>query len=401
MKILYVSSVCSPKILDTIFDSSIIKPGQAVQKFHRLLIEGLSKHKTICQVEVLSSLPVTPKGNPKRFWNLPNEYWKEIRFQYIPFINLPIIKHLFVFIYAFFKVIFWHFFNLKKEKVIVCDILNVSIVWATFFASKLVGQPIAVIVTDLPIFMLSNDTKLSFIKKAYLKTASFVLHRFDYYIGLTRQMNEVVNPFDKPFLVMEGLVDSELLLKQKDLSPENKKRILLYAGGIYEKYGVKNLIEAFMTLPQNDLELHIYGSGDLELEMLKYGELDARIKYFGVVHNSLVVTRLEKALILINPRPTTEEFTKFSFPSKNMEYMVSGTPLLTTKLPGMPTEYYEYVYLFEDVSVEGISKTLNTLVSKSDSELLNFGNKAKHFVLNNKSNVIQSKKIINFLKVNK
>jgi glycosyltransferase involved in cell wall biosynthesis len=401
MKILYISSVCSPKILDTIFNTSLIKPGQAVQKFHRLLLEGLSKNFDTCQVTVLSSIPVSPSGHKKKYWNLPNDFWKGIQFQYIPIINLPIIKHFFVFIVTFFKVIFWHFSNFKKEKIIVCDILNVSIVWATFFASKLIGQPIAVIVTDLPIFMLSSTTKISFAKKSYLKIASFILHRFDYYIGLTKQMNDVVNPYNKPFMVMEGLVDSDISFEQDPLSVKNGKRIFLYAGGIYEKYGVKNLIEAFMLLPQNDIELHIYGSGDLEIEMVKYCKLDPRILYFGVVNNSTVVKRLEEALVLINPRPTTEEFTKFSFPSKNMEYMVSGTPLLTTKLPGMPVEYNEYVYLFEDESITGISKTLNFLLSKKDEELRSFGNKAKQFVLSKKSNVMQAKKIIDFLKINK
>jgi glycosyltransferase involved in cell wall biosynthesis len=135
--------------------------------------------------------------------------------------------------------------------------------------------------------------------------------------------------------------------------------------------------------------------------MVKYCKLDPRILYFGVVNNSTVVKRLEEALVLINPRPTTEEFTKFSFPSKNMEYMVSGTPLLTTKLPGMPVEYNEYVYLFEDESITGISKTLNFLLSKKDEELRSFGNKAKQFVLSKKSNVMQAKKIIVFLKINK
>ena len=45
MKILYISSVCSPKVLEYIFNTAIIKPGQAIQKFHRLLIEGFSKTK--------------------------------------------------------------------------------------------------------------------------------------------------------------------------------------------------------------------------------------------------------------------------------------------------------------------------------------------------------------------
>ena len=34
--------------------------------------------------------------------------------------------------------------------------------------------------------------------------------------------------------------------------------------------------------------------------------------------------------------------------------MVSGTPLLTTKLPGMPMEYWEYVYLFDNEKLEDL-----------------------------------------------
>ena len=211
-------------------------------------------------------------------------------------------------------------------------------------------------------------------------------------------MNAEVNPYNKPFLVMEGLVDSKIVNNGESTSLRKTKRILLYAGGIYEKYGVKNLIEAFMLLKARDVELHIYGSGDLENVMPEYCSSDSRIIYYGVVRNTTVVDRLVEATILINPRPTTEEFTKFSFPSKNMEYMVSGTPLLTTKLPGMPSEYFDYVYLIGDETVLGISGTLEYFLSKPANELIHFGKKAQKFVLKNKSNEIQAKKIIDFLK---
>ena len=397
MKILYVSSVCTPKVLEYIFNTSEIKPGQAVQKFHRLLVEGLATNNSSCQVEVLSSLPVAPRSHKKIWWNLPDDSWKGVHFRYISFINWAIIKYFFVFWITFFKVMFWRFSNQKEERIIICDILNVSIVWATFLACKLTRQPIAVIVTDLPFFMVSKGKKLSLFKKVYLKINSFVLHRFDYYIGLTEQMNVIINPIGKPFLVMEGLVDAELKIKE---SNEKTKRVILYAGGIYEKYGVKNLIEAFIELKAKEIELHIYGSGDLENKMAQYCEMDNRIIYHGVVNNSIVVKRLEEATILVNPRPTTEEFTKFSFPSKNMEYMVSGTPLLTTKLAGMPKEYYDYVYFIEDESAAGMRSMLECLLAKPNEELSLFGKLAQQFVLNYKSNEIQARKMIDFIKNN-
>lgn len=397
MKILYISSVCTPKVLDYIFETSTIKPSQSVQKFHRLLIEGFAKYVDLCQVEVLTSLPVSPSGHKKIIWNIQDDKLNGIPFHYIPFINLRILKHIVVFFITFFKVCFWILSNRKNEKVVLCDILNVSVVWATFIACKIGRQNIAVIVTDLPFYSVLNFDQESFLKRTYLKISSFLLTHFDFFIGLTQQMNEVINPYSKPFMVMEGLVDSKIFPNIKASTLKEKKRIVIYAGGIYEEFGVKKLLDAFVRLKGDDLELHIYGSGDLEKEMPKYSAIDSRIVYHGLVNNSLVVQRLVEATVLVNPRPTTEDFTKFSFPSKNMEYMVSGIPLLTTKLPGMPSEYNDYVYLIEDESVEGIHKVLANLFSKTEEELRKFGYQAQSFVLKNKSNEIQGKRIIDFL----
>lgn len=395
MKILYLSTFCSQKFIDKIFDSSKIKPGQAVQKFHRLLIEGFAKNSEICEVELLSSVDVAPNTHDKRWWNLPNERWNGIDIHYVPFLNYSVIKHFFVFYFTILYVMIFAWRNRKQKSVIICDILNHSMAWGAFIAAKILGHKMVVIVTDLPMFM-GNQEKKSIFEKLYLKISSFVLHRFDFYIGLTKQMNEVINPFNKPFLVMEGLVDGVI---QSDDSKKNKgdKKILIYAGGIYEKYGVGNLIRAFMQTTIENTELHIYGSGDLEDQMLEFCRKDKRVCFFGVVKNEVVVEKLENATLLINPRPTDEEFTKFSFPSKNMEYMVSGTPLLTTKLLGMPKEYYDYVFLIQDESVKGIKKMLNEILCKSDNELRCFGNKAQEFVIENKSNVAQCKRILDFL----
>jgi glycosyltransferase involved in cell wall biosynthesis len=306
-------------------------------------------------------------------------------------------KHFSVFAFTFFKVICWCIQNRKEDKIVICDILNNGIVWSTFIACKLIGQKMLVLVTDLPEMMVRSEDNQKTLKKAVIALSMYVLHRFDYYVILTEQMNEIVNPKKKPFLVMEGLVDGEIEMSDNKLPFKKQKRIFLYAGGIYEKYGVKKLIEAFMLLEADDLELHIYGSGDLEKQMVSFCQKDNRIKYFGVVSNNVVVDRLKEATLLINPRPITERFTKYSFPSKNMEYMVSGTPLLTTKLPGMPKEYNKFVFLIDDESVNGISEKLDLLLSNQMDEFEDMGMKAKRFVLDYKSNKMQAKNIIDLL----
>ena len=122
-----------------------------------------------------------------------------------------------------------------------------------------------------------------------------------------------------------------------------------------------------------------------------------KIKFFGVVPNDMVVQEEIKATLLINPRFTNEEYTKYSFPSKNMEYMASGTPTLTTKLPGMPKEYYDYIYTFDQEDVESFKNKLEEILSKPSEELHKKGMDAKEFVLEQKNNVVQARKIIKLI----
>jgi hypothetical protein len=80
-----------------------------------------------------------------------------------------------------------------------------------------------------------------------------------------------------------------------------------------------------------------------------------------------------------------------------MEYMASGTPVLTTMLPGMPVEYHQYVYIFDDESVNGFHDKLTNLSNLPKEELFNKGNKAREFVLQEKNNVKQAKRVIELL----
>jgi glycosyltransferase involved in cell wall biosynthesis len=113
--------------------------------------------------------------------------------------------------------------------------------------------------------------------------------------------------------------------------------------------------------------------------------------------NEYVLKEQLKAILLINPRPIGEDFTKYSFPSKNMEYMASGTPVLTTLLPGMPVEYHDHVFLIKSDNLLGIKEALIRVLSQDRLSLHKRGINAKKFVLTKKDNISQSKKILEWL----
>lgn len=397
-KILYVSSLCSENMLKYIFETAVQKPEQAAQKFHRLLTQGFALNLDQCSIQTLSSIPVTPVNHKKKFWFHSSERINGVEFKYIPMLNIPIFKNIGVFIYTFFKVLFWSWFRIGQKKMILCDVLNFTVAFASFLASKLSFTKNVTIVTDLPHNMLNTDNvQQGMAANLYHKLTTFMLYRFDAYVLLTEQMNAVVNPKNKPHMIMEGLVDITMESSENTIAKKSKEKIFIYAGGLFEKYGVKTLIDAFLKLENQEARLHLYGNGDMVKGMEGFMQKDTRIVYMGMVPNTTVVANQLAATLLINPRPTTEEFTKFSFPSKNMEYMVSGTPMVTTHLPGMPDEYLDYVFLFEDESVDGMSKTLETILSKSKEELHEFAAEAKAFVIQKKNNQVQAGRILEFM----
>ena len=386
IKLLYISSFSSNRVISEIYKSSGKNPGYSIQKFSRLLSQGFIDNGV--SVETLSTIPIV--DGKYRFVNEKPEVEDYISFHYIPFLNIPIIKHICMSVYAFLYVLKWGLKH-KKDGYILFDVLRISPSIGALCASKIVGVPIVGLVTDMPGLMVGAKKKwysplIAYVNKSYLGA-------FSYYVFLTEQMNAVINKNNRPYIVMEGLVDANLP-KEPCSVEKSYPKTLLYAGGLYERYGLKMLVDAFVSLNRHDWQLVIYGSGPYVEELKSVCQQNTNVVYMGVAPNEEVVKAEYEASLLVNPRPTTEEFTQYSFPSKNMEYMASGTPLLTTKLPGMPIEYYDYVYLFEDETEDGYRDKLNDVFAIADAALSDRGAKAKAFVLSCKNNTAQATRII-------
>ena len=87
--------------------------------------------------------------------------------------------------------------------------------------------------------------------------------------------------------------------------------------------------------------------------------------------------------------------SKYSFPSKDIEYLVSGTPTLIYQLPGIPTEYYDYCYSLgpNELSVADLGKKINEILSLPDSINEALGQSARNFIIEKKNYKVQAEKI--------
>ncbi|MBO7289316.1 MAG: glycosyltransferase, partial [Clostridia bacterium] len=154
-----------------------------------------------------------------------------------------------------------------------------------------------------------------------------------------------------------------------------------------------SVVDAVINTECN-IKFLIYGSGELDQELTEISKSNPKIEYKGSVPYSEILKQETKAHLLINPRSTEEEYTKLSFPSKNIEYMLSGTACLFTKLKSMPEEYYSYIFTIEDESSEGIQKKLEEIYQLSPDRLEKLGLSAREYIINNKSRSTQAKKIV-------
>ena len=387
MQILYGYSNCTDKKYYEIMKDSNISVLLPDQKYHGLLIKGLAENGV--DVKCLSGLPINRAVTKKLVINQPDEKERNVYYHYYFTLNIPGIRQLMIFFAAL-----WSCLKIEKKThtYAICDCLNIANAYGMLIGCKLRKVPIVTIVTDLPDMLSDNN----FLKKINNNLFSKV----DGFIFLTQQMNTRINRKKKPYIVLEGHVDAEApdLRKNKSYEEESGKKVIVYAGSTTKLYGVKKLVEGFKLANISDAELHIFGDGDYREELIEICRQNSSIKYMGIRDNQTVVREEIRPALLVNPRPTKPEYTKYSFPSKNMEYMVSGTPMLTTKLAGMPEEYYPYIYLIKDESIEGISKALKDTLNEKYEKRKCKGEEARKFVLHNKSNVVQAERIINFLK---
>lgn len=384
MNILYGFSNCSYKKYNELFKDSSVMVLQQAQKYHSLMIRGLKENGV--GLHCISGLPINRSADKSLYTAGGNDKEYGVDYHYFSSINLPILRQFTIAVKAFCHTLFKRDFDLA-----ICDILNISILVGMLAACRVRRIPIIGIVTDVP-------GKLADRKPSLTKSINACLMKqMDGYVFLTKWMDDIVNPNNKPYVVIEGQADSDMEKVANELSGKRSPKVLMYAGTLKKIYGIKKLTEAFISLDKPDWVLEIYGDGDFRDELVAICRKHKNVHYKGIRLNKDIVAAELEASILVNPRPTDEEYVKYSFPSKNMEYMASGTPLVTTHLPGMPDEYVEHVYLFEDETIEGMKNTLDSLLSNDSGTLHSKGTKAKKFVTKYKNHKSQAKKVCDLM----
>ena len=241
--ILYLSSATAYPVYDDLLNKGLVYAGYQAQKFNHTLIKGLSNFDKVVSV---SALPyVNVKADEIKHVEDNTEFYSVKNSQGFlrKFTRLFSVKKLAERI-------------IKKSKpdYIICDAIVAPSSYAAIKLGKKYKIPTVAIVTDLPQAMVNGGIGGigGYITKKYLE-------KYDYYVLLTKDMNEVVNKRGKPFVVMGGVCDPVNVSATEKATPKT----LVYTGSLWKREaGLEYFTEGFLKANIDNAELHFYGTGE-------------------------------------------------------------------------------------------------------------------------------------------
>lgn len=358
----------------------------------------------IFQCNLLQGLEAQPRVRMSVF-NIPptgsfpinNEYfisktyqWGECRKQ-VGYVNLPWIKHQ-IQKNKLYQEVKQQISDTEPTYLLLYSLYQPFLEVAKRIKSKFPWVHVCVLQTDA--VPGRDDMEQMMTRKAKLRGDKAVLlaKQSDSFVLLTENLTEPLEVGNRPYIVLECICDANKPLAE---IAKTIPKTFLYTGAVAKVYGIEELVDAFKNIP--DAQLWICGEGDarglVEEAAAKYNN----IVYFGFVPQEKIKDIQDKCAFLINPRRPSGTYTKYSFPSKTAEYMMTSKPVIMYKLEALPDSYDEYLNYLSGITSQEIAVQLQQILSLDYRLLVEKARKGREFMMENKTNVIAGQRIIQFL----
>lgn len=339
---------------------NVLPVGSFPFNYKKLFIKGETWGNDCVQIEYLN-IPFIKRK--QQFWNLIKEIEKKINYSQMED-NFLVVYHMYG---PFLEIA--RYFKEKYPQIRTC----------------MIGTDCVPGRGDMEKYMTHTAVKKG---NRIVKLAKFC----DAFVLLTKHLAETLEIGEKPFIVAECICNENQDCCFQNERSENR---CLYTGSIDKEFGVCELAEAFAEM--DNCELWVCGSGTGEEYVRKMAEKHKNIKFFGFLDQAALLKFRNSCDYLINPRRPTDTYTKYSFPSKTAEYMMSGKPVIMYKLEGIPDEYDQYlIYLTSNTSA-GIKKELENIFAQEYEGFREKALSAREFMLKRKSAFVQAERIVKLL----
>lgn len=367
-KILHLGFFC-PKDYFELHDRLEKNHQYAARKLESRLVEGLRKNNVEVKTIGLYPARIFPRNRTVFFRSFKGEDINGHQGYAVGYVNLPLLSHVsrtLSLLKAGWQLL--HNISHRPSAILVYS-LHTPLVLSAAILSKIFRVPFYIYVPDLPQYMNIGVKRSWLFNMLKQIDTAFVLRLSDLATGIIGITTDLVQSraswHGKRTAVLEGIAEvsdeSEAAQTQDDVEVLRRyglqKGFLFYAGGLAEPYGVRILIEAVKQLA-GQFHLVLCGAGSMEHEVLQACSENSQIHYLGSIPPQDVKSLSRNASFLVNARLPGDNYLKYSFPSKLLEYMAIGVPVISSKLPGIPAEYYSHLLVLENVTAKGLIECL-------------------------------------------
>lgn len=341
-------------------------PQVSAVKFQMGLIEGLAQHGAA--LRIVGALPIAsyPRSRTLAVGTKPFAprspgvsgvlMWS---------VNLPILK----LVLRLFTTLWFGARLLRsgegRDGIIVYS-LHTPFVAAAIWLKRLFKVPVFVFVPDLPMHMAGRELTgvHALAKRSDDRLLRTLIARADLVFPITIGIAQAWLPPSVKHLVVEGIAPTAKPAPRK-AQPSPTPR-MLYTGQFSHVLGLAAMFSARRDI---DATLVFVGGGP-DLEGLKeLAKSDPRIVVKPFATGQAFEREFEAADFLLNPRDPEWEGAKFSFPSKLFDYMARGRPILSTRMPGIPEEYFECFMELRHENADLLAASFKRAIEASAQEI--------------------------------
>jgi glycosyltransferase involved in cell wall biosynthesis len=221
--------------------------------------------------------------------------------------------------------------------------LHTPLVAAALLLKRFRGAPVFVVVNDLPIFMGGPS---HFVKRLLKRLDSAIVHRL---LAYTDGAFPVAEGTGRDWLVngpkhwtVEGISDEAAAVLSSARANGSyvfrgaRQPVLLYTGAL--EYVVR-FAEAFHR-SSTDASLVFVGGGVDVPHLQALAAIDSRIEVKEFMTGETFAREVDRAHFMLNARDPSWPGAAYSFPWKVLDYLITGKPIISTRLAGIPVEYF-------------------------------------------------------------
>lgn len=171
---------------------------------------------------------------------------------------------------------------------------------------------------------------------------------------------------------------------------------IVYTGMMNKWGGSTFLVEAFRRVERQDIELWICGKGKNPVAEQAAAQ-DQRIKIIGVVSEDHLHELSQTASVFVNPRPSSIPGNHMNFPSKVLEYLSYGKPVISTWTGGLSPEYAEVLTVLAEETPSCLAQTIQEVAAWDAWARLKKAKEIASFLGSRKLWSIQAKRLLTWL----